>query len=204
MAPETAAVLRELQAQGVLLIADEIQAGLWRTGTFLGSEALGLKPDLVTLAKPLGGGLPLGAVLLRKEIAAALKAGDHGSTFGGNPVACAAGLAVLDVLGDPDFQADYQERIALLRGGLEALIARVNQRGTGVIVGPLRGRGFLIGMRVVGKDGAPAVPALQKRLREEGVLAHRAGADVLRLLPPLNFARAEIDALLAAMDKALT
>lgn len=208
MEPATAAALRELQAQGVLLIADEIQTGLWRTGTFLGSEALGLKPDLVTLAKPLGGGLPLGAILLSEKIAAALKAGDHGSTFGGNPVACAAGLAVLGVLSDPAFQKDYQDRIALLRGGLEELLARANARGAaaGVDVGALRGRGFLIGFRYKGKAEGEGVPALQKRLRdagETGVLAHRAGADVLRLLPPLTFSRAEIAELLAALERAL-
>jgi acetylornithine/N-succinyldiaminopimelate aminotransferase len=205
MEPATADALREIQAQGVLLIADEIQTGLWRTGTFLGSEALlageGLKPDLVTLAKPLGGGLPLGAILLSEKIAAALKAGDHGSTFGGNPVACAAGLAVLGVLSDAGFQKDYQERIALLRNGLEELAAR--KQAAGIDIGALRGRGFLIGFQYKGKAEGDGVPALQKRLRDAGVLAHRAGADVLRLLPPLTFSRAEIAELLAALDKAL-
>jgi acetylornithine/N-succinyldiaminopimelate aminotransferase len=205
MEPETAAALRALQAQGILLIADEIQTGLWRTGTFLGSEALGLKPDLVTLAKPLGGGLPLGAILLSEKVAAALKAGDHGSTFGGNPVACAAGLAVLGVLGSPEFQKDYQDRIALLRDGLEKLLQA--KGAAGFDVGALRGRGFLIGFQYKGKASAEnqgdGVPALQKRLRDAGVLAHRAGADVLRLLPPLTFSRAEIAELLAALDKAL-
>lgn len=199
MEPATAAALREIQAQGVLLIADEIQTGLWRTGPFLGSAALDLRPDLVTLAKPLGGGLPLGAVLVRKKIAEALHAGDHGSTFGGNPVACAAGLAVVDTLSDAAFQKDYQERIALLRGELDALIAR--KAKAGVAVGALRGRGFLIGMRWGGDGGD--VGALQKRLRDAGVLAHRAGADVLRLLPPLTFSRGDIADLMAALDNTL-
>jgi acetylornithine/N-succinyldiaminopimelate aminotransferase len=196
----TAEALKEIQAQGVLLIADEIQTGLWRTGPFLGSEALGLKPDLVTLAKPLGGGLPLGAVLLRKNVAEALKAGDHGSTFGGNPVACAAGLAVLAALSDPAFQKDYQERIALLRGELDALIAR--KAKAGVQVGTLRGRGFLIGMRW-GGTGDNDLTALQRRLRDGGVLAHRAGADVLRLLPALTFSRGDVAELMDALDKTL-
>lgn len=199
MEPDTAEALREIQAQGVLLIADEIQTGLWRTGTFLGSEALGLAPDLVTLAKPLGGGLPLGAVLLRGKVAAAVKAGDHGSTFGGNPVACAVGLAVLSALSDPAFQKDYQERIALFRGELSALVSR--KQKAGIPVGALRGRGFLAGMRWQGDGGD--VSALQKRLREKGVLAHRAGADVLRLLPPLTFGREEIAELLNALDAVL-
>ncbi|HEX2612769.1 MAG TPA: acetylornithine transaminase [Fibrobacteria bacterium] len=199
MEPAMAAALKEIQAQGVLLIADEIQCGLWRMGTFLGSEALGLKPDLVTLAKPLGGGLPLGAVLVCKPIAEALHAGDHGSTFGGNPVACAAGLAVVSQLSDAAFQKDYQERVEFFRGELSALIER--KQKAGVKVGVLRGRGFLAGMQW-GNDSGD-VGALQKRLRDAGMLAHRAGADVLRLLPPLTFSRAEISDLIAALDAAM-
>ena len=203
MEPETAAALTELQKQGVLLIADEIQTGLWRTGTFLGSDALGLAPDLVTLAKPLGGGLPLGAVLVRKAVADALRVGDHGSTFGGNPVACAAGLAVLAALSDAAFQKDYRERVALLRGELAALVER--KQKAGVPVGALRGRGFLIGMQWTGAAGSAHgdLAALQKRLRAGGVLAHRAGADVLRLLPPLTFSREDIAEVVAALDESL-
>lgn len=195
--------LRAHQRNGVLLIADEIQTGLWRTGTFLGSEALGLQPDLASLAKPLGGGLPLGAILVRKRIAEALHVGDHGSTFGGNPVACAAGLAVLDALSDAAFQADYAARIALLRGELSALVARKQEAG--VPVGALRGRGFLIGMQWTGAADSTHgdLSALQKRLRAAGVLVHRAGADVLRLLPPLTFSREDIKELMAALDAAM-
>jgi acetylornithine/N-succinyldiaminopimelate aminotransferase len=203
MEPATADALREIQAGGVLLIADEIQTGLWRTGTFLGSDILCLLPDLVTLAKPLGGGLPLGAVLVRKKIAEALHAGDHGSTFGGNPVACAAGLAVLAALSDEGFQKDYQERIVLLRGELDALIER--KAKAGVPVGTLRGRGFLIGMRWGGSSDSSHgdLATLQKRLRDAGLLVHRAGADVLRLLPPLTFSRSDIDELMGALDQTL-
>jgi acetylornithine/N-succinyldiaminopimelate aminotransferase len=200
MEQTTADALREIQAAGVLLIADEIQTGLWRTGTFLGADALCLKPDLVSFAKPLGGGLPLGAVLLRKKIADVLHVGDHGSTFGGNPVACAAGLAVLEALSDAAFQKDYQERIALLRGELAALIER--KQKAGVPVGPLRGRGFLIGMQWTG-TGDNDLPALQKRMRDAGVLVHRAGADVLRLLPPLTFSREDIKELMTALEGAM-
>ena len=207
MEPATAEALRELQAQGILLIADEIQTGMWRTGTFLGSEALGIKPDLVSLAKPLGGGLPLGAILISEKIASALKAGDHGSTFGGNPVACAAGLAVVGVLSDPEFQKDYHDRIAILRGGLERLLEAKGAALQGKAhVGTLRGRGFLIGFQYTSPTAGEGVPALQKRLRDAGptgVLAHRAGADVLRLLPPLTFSRGEIAELLKALDAAL-
>lgn len=194
--PEMAQALGEIQAQGVFLIADEIQTGFWRTGTFFGSDALGLKPDLVTLAKPLGGGLPLGAVLVKTKIAASLKAGDHGSTFGGNPVACAAGLAVLEILSDSEFIRDLHERMTLLRRDLEALVKA--KAASGVKVGPVRGRGFLIGIPWSGD-----LAALQLRLRSEGVLAHRAGSDVLRLLPPLTLSRDEIRELLGALDRAL-
>ncbi len=196
LTPEMADVLREIQSQGVLLIADEIQAGLWRTGTFLGSEPLGLKPDLVTLAKPLGGGLPLGAVLLNAKVAAALKAGDHGSTFGGNPVACAAGLAVLKIVSDAAFLKDLRERMAEFRNALESLVK--SKADSGVKAGPVSGRGFLIGIRWGGD-----LTALQKRLRDEGVLAHRAGSDVLRLLPPLTLSREEMRELLGALERAL-
>ncbi len=196
LAPETAEVLREIQAEGVLLIADEIQTGFWRTGAFLGCEALGLKPDLVTLAKPLGGGLPLGAVLLRAAIASELKQGDHGSTFGGNPIACAAGLALLRVLSDLKFQSDMRSCMALLRNGLETRVKA--KKAAGIDIGPVRGRGFLIGIRYGGD-----LPALLKRIRAEGVLAHRAGDGVLRLLPPLNISRDEIGELLGALERAL-
>ena len=196
LSPAIVAVLREAQTQGVLLIADEIQTGLWRTGTFLVSETLGLKPDLVTLAKPLGGGLPLGAVLVSEKIAATLKAGDHGSTFGGNPVACAAGLAVLTILSDPAFVKDLNERMNFLRTELASLIQK--KASSGVAVGPLSGRGFLIGI-----GWKNDLTALQKKLRDEGVLAHRAGANVLRLLPPLNISRDEMRELLGALDRAM-
>lgn len=196
LAPEMADVLRAAQAQGVLLIADEIQTGLWRTGSFLACETLRLRPDLVTLAKPLGGGLPLGTVLLRSEIAASLHAGDHGSTFGGNPVACAAGLAALNVIAEPKFIEDMHVRMVLLRQGLESLVQK--KHAAGVDIGPVRGRGFLIGIRWGGD-----LPKLQKDLRAQGVLAHRAGSDVLRLLPPLNFSREEIAELLGALEKVI-
>ncbi len=196
LAPEMAEVMRAAQAQGILLIADEIQTGLWRTGSFLASETLKLRPDLVTLAKPLGGGLPLGAVLLRTNIADSLHAGDHGSTFGGNPVACAAGLAVLGVLSQPAFIEDMQVRMVTLRQGLETLVHK--KHAAGVDIGPVRGRGFLLGIRW-GSD----LPKLQKDLRHQGVLAHRAGADMLRLLPPLNISRDEIAELLGALEQAI-
>lgn len=193
---EMAAAMTEAQAQGVLLIADEIQTGLGRTGEMLASRALGLKPDLVTLAKPLGGGLPLGAVLMREAVAASIHAGDHGSTFGGNPVACAAGLAVLRELSREGFLAEVRGRAAKLRENLEALIAR--KTAEGIPCGPVLGKGFLTGFRYGGDLGA-----LVAGCRRQGLLVHRAGQDVLRLLPPLNISVEEIGELIDRLDRAM-
>jgi predicted acetylornithine/succinylornithine family transaminase len=194
--PETAAAMAEVQAGGALLIADEIQTGLGRTGEILASRALGLNPDIISLAKPLGGGLPLGAVLLRQEIAASIHVGDHGSTFGGNPVACAAGLAVLAELLRDGFLADVRDRAAGLRRDLEALVAR--KAAQGIAVGPVVGKGFLTGFRYGGDLGA-----FQKACRANGLLVHRAGSDVVRLLPPLNISREEIGELIDRLDRSM-
>jgi acetylornithine/N-succinyldiaminopimelate aminotransferase len=193
---QTASALAQLQRQGVLLIADEIQTGLGRTGHLLASRALGLDPDLVTLAKPLGGGLPLGAVLMKEKIAATIKAGDHGSTVGGNPVACAAGLAVLKELLRPGFLEDARARAARLRSDLEALVAR--KAAQGVVCGPVLGKGFLAGFRYGGDLGA-----LVAACRRNGLLVHRAGHDVLRILPPLNISLEEIGELIDRLDRSM-
>ncbi len=202
--PETATVLRELQAQGILLIADEIQTGLCRTGPFLACQDLGLQPDLVTLAKPLGGGLPLGAVLLTQKIADHIFAGDHGTTFGGNPVACAAGAAVLQELARPEFAENARQGSALLRAALQNLIAAHPD----LAEGPVLGRGHLLGFRFPGRAGAGAeaasnVPELMRLCRSRGVLVYKAGQDVVRLLPPLNISPDEIEELVAALSGAL-
>lgn len=193
---ELATALKEAQANGALLIADEIQTGLGRTGEILASRALGLDPDLVTLAKPLGGGLPLGAVLLRAEIAASIHVGDHGSTFGGNPVACVAGSAVLAGLQAPGFLAGVRARAHILHAALKALIQR--KSALGIECGPVLGKGFLTGFRFGGDLGV-----LQKACRANGLLVHRAGTDVIRLLPPLNVSESEIEALIDRLDRSM-
>src|ERR1035437_9520734 len=172
--PEFVATLNELQDKhGFLVIADEIQTGLGRTGEWFAFSALGLRPDLVTLAKPLGGGLPLGAVLLKQAVADCIHPGDHGTTFGGNPVAMAAGLAVLDRLEKPGFLEGVREVSARLRAGLGSLCGRGP-------FGEVRGRGFLMGVQVSCDPGK-----IIQAAREEGLIVYRAGANVLRLLPPL-------------------
>ncbi len=194
--PEMIAALARAQKQGVLLIADEIQTGLGRTGSLLASRSMGLDPDLVTLAKPLGGGLPLGAVLMKEAVAASIHVGDHGSTFGGNPVACAAGLAVLGELQRDGFLADVAARGELLRKGLEDLVSRKSAEG--ISCGPVVGKGFLTGFKYGGDLGG-----LITACRRNGLLVHRAGGDVLRLLPPLNMTVEEIGSLIDRLDKSV-
>lgn len=178
---------------GALLVSEEVQCGLGRTGSLFAFQRANLRPDIVTLAKPLGGGLPLGAVLLREELAGALHPGDHGSTFGGNPVAAAAALAVLGRLTSNGFLAKVQKKARILRRGLDALAARYPDQ-----IAEIRGVGLMIGVEFKG----PATPVLQG-LRSRGILATKAGDNVLRLLPPLVIKRGEIEGFLAALDAVL-
>jgi predicted acetylornithine/succinylornithine family transaminase len=178
---------------GALLVLDEVQCGLGRTGLLFAYQHAGVRPDILTLAKPLGGGLPLGAVLLREELAGALQPGDHGSTFGGNPVAAAASLAVLDQITREEFLKKVRSKGATLEKGLRALGRRYPQA-----VKEVRGLGLMLGVEMHG----PAAPVV-RGLRERGVLATRAGDDVLRLLPPLSVKRKEIEQLLEALEAVL-
>jgi predicted acetylornithine/succinylornithine family transaminase len=178
--------------RGALLVADEVQCGLGRTGKLFAYEHAGIRPDILTLAKPLGGGLPLGAVLVREELIGPIKVGDHGSTFGGNLVAAAAALAVLDRLAAPGFVEDVAKKGDYLARGLKALARRYPRA-----VKEVRGLGLMVGVELHG----PAVE-LVKALREAGILAVKAGDSVLRLLPPLTIKRSEIKTLLQALEAA--
>ena len=195
--PAQAEFLRGLaelsRERGALLVADEVQSGLGRTGKLFAYQHAGIEPDLLTLAKPLGGGLPLGAVLLREDLASALRVGDHGSTFGGNPVAAAAALAVLDRLGEDGFLESVAKKGAGLIKKLKGL-ARLHPAA----IAEVRGLGLMIGVEFRG----PAAEVL-KALRERGVLATKAGDKVLRLLPPLSIRPAEIREFLAAFEAVL-
>jgi predicted acetylornithine/succinylornithine family transaminase len=178
---------------GALLVSDEVQCGLGRTGRMFAYQHTGIRPDILTLAKPLGGGLPLGAVLVREELASAIQVGDHGSTFGGNPVACAAALAVLDKLESRGFVAKVERKGRFLKRGLGALA----RKHTGQ-VRDIRGIGLMIGLELAG----PA-ESVVLGLRERGILATKAGDHVLRLLPPLVIKRREIEQFLQALDEVL-
>jgi predicted acetylornithine/succinylornithine family transaminase len=179
--------------RGALLVADEIQCGLGRTGTLFAYQHAGITPDILVLAKPLGGGLPLGAVLLREDLAGALAVGDHGSTFGGNPVAAAASLVVLERLAAPGFLERVARNGMRLMRGLKAL-ARKQPRA----IAAVRGLGLMVGVEFHG----PAAPVLAG-LRERGILATKAGERVLRLLPPLVIRPVEVRELLAALEAVL-
>jgi len=172
---------------GALLCVDEVQAGLGRTGTFFAYEQLGIEPDLVTLAKGLANGLPIGALLVRDGAASAIGPGDHGSTFGGNPVACAAACAVVEAI-DEELLANVVARGDQLASGL-AGVAGVRE---------VRGRGLLLA-GVLDRDAAAVVDAC----RERGLLVLTAGSDVLRLLPPLVITEAEADEALSIIGAVL-
>lgn len=178
---------------GCLVIVDEVQAGMGRLGTFLGCEKRGLVPDLVSLAKALGGGLPLGAVLLRKKIADELRPGDHGTTFGGNPVACAAGLSVVEQISAPGFLENVRARSAQLVEGLSKIVERFD------FLENVRGEGLLLG---VSMRAEKPVGDLISAARAEGLLVLSAKGNVVRLLPPLNVSEAECAEALEKLEKA--
>jgi len=160
---------------GFLLIADEIQSGVWRTGTFLACEQFGLRPDLVTMAKPIGGGLPLGAILGSQAVADVLQPGSHGTTFGGNPVACAAGIAVLEELEALGIAQSVRTVGAAFAAALLKLCTEFPSLCTEV-----RGRGLMLGLELT-RDGNPIVAAM----RERRILINCTDTTVLRFVPPL-------------------
>lgn len=170
-----------------LLGLDEVQTGVGRTGSFFAFEQLGVRPDLVMLAKGLANGLPIGALLVAEEADGAFSPGDHGSTFGGNPVSCAAACAVVDAI-DDDLLDRVAERGAALAQGLAALPGVVEVRGRGLLVGAVMDR--------------PAGEIVEA-CRERGLLVLTAGDDVVRLAPPLTIRLADIGEALAILDAAL-
>jgi acetylornithine/N-succinyldiaminopimelate aminotransferase len=186
--------VRELcDRAGLLLILDEVQAGMGRTGRFFAYEHSGIKPDITTLAKALGGGLPIGAMIASEAVARAFTPGSHGTTFGGNPVACAAALAVLDAFDQESVVENAAKIGAYILDRLREIAAR-NER-----VIEVRGLGMMIG--VVLKDEAR--PVVEACLGER-LLVNATARNVLRLLPPLNLTREEADAGLAIIERALS
>ncbi len=174
--------------QGLLLILDEVQTGIGRCGTMFAFEQAGIQPDILTLAKGLGGGVPIGAVLATDMVASSFGPGTHGSTFGGNPLSCTAALTVLDVIESESLLKNVGLRSEQLMAGLRAM------QGRFPLIRDVRGKGLLIGVELSGE----AAPLLADA-RECGLLLLSAGPNVLRLLPPLNVTEAEIDEALAIL-----
>lgn len=170
----------ECSKRDILLIDDEIQAGVARTGMLFAYETLGIKPDVFTLAKGLCGGLPCGAFVANEKCGNVLTKGQHGSTFGGNPVSCAAGNYVLDVVSTEEFLLSVREKGEYLRNALLSL-------GKDTIV-EVRGKGLMIGIKTTLTPGEVSIKALEK-----GLIVLTAGKDVVRLLPPLVITKEEID-----------
>jgi len=191
--PDYLARLRDLCDRAkLLLIVDEVQTGMGRTGKLFGYQHTGIKPDIITLAKALGGGVPIGAMVAKSEIAAALTPGTHGSTFGGNPIACAAALAVFDAL-----EQDGAITNAAEVGGY--LIKRLREIAKECPnVREVRGAGMIIGV-VLNHPAKPVVDACFA----ERLVVNGTADNVLRLLPPLVLTRAEADAGLAIIERAI-
>jgi acetylornithine/N-succinyldiaminopimelate aminotransferase len=192
--PGYLAAAREITSRcGALLAIDEVQTGIGRTGHWFAYQAHGVQPDVVTLAKGLGGGLPIGACLAFGPAAELLAPGSHGSTFGGNPVSCAAALAVLETIAGHGL-LDHSKHIGeRLRAGVEALRPRYP------LVRGVRGAGLLLGIALT----EPAAAAVVAGLRDRGFLANAVRPDVIRLAPPLILGADQADAFLAVLPGAL-
>jgi acetylornithine aminotransferase len=185
---------RMCRERSVLLVLDEVQTGFYRTGPAFAHQAFGLTPDIVTTAKAMANGLPIGAVIARSEVAAAFKPGDHGSTFGGGPVVCAAGRATLAAL-----ESEGCGRRAAASGAhLTDALERVAE-STGAIA-DVRGMGLMVGCSL----NEPRAVGVAAALLERGFIVNHIGADILRFLPPLVCETGEIDTLCAALADVLS
>lgn len=190
--------LKELRAicdrHGLLLILDEVQCGVGRTGKLFAHEWAGMVPDIMMVAKGIGGGFPLGAILATQDAAKGMVAGTHGSTYGGNPLACAVGKAVLDTVAEPDFLDQVRAKGARLRQGLEGLVASHPD-----VFSAVRGEGLMLGLKCVLPVGDVVNAA-----RDHLLLGVPAADNVMRLLPPLTLTDDEISEALTRLDTAAT
>ncbi|MFA6309547.1 MAG: aspartate aminotransferase family protein [Clostridia bacterium] len=180
--------------KGILLIFDEIQCGLGRTGKMFGFEHFGIEPDIFTLAKALGGGFPIGALLAKDFVANAFEPGDHGSTFGGNPLACAAGLAVMDVMKNEDLPGNSAKMGDYLVKKLNGLAKKHS------FIEEVRGKGLMIG---IGLSSKIAVE-IKNKCFEKGYLIGSVGKDILRVLPPLIINSKEIEEMIEMLDEVMS
>ena len=186
-------LLRQLcDETGTLLIFDEVQCGMGRTGRLFAHEWAGVTPDIMMVAKGIGGGFPLGAVLATERAASGMTAGTHGSTYGGNPLGCAVGAKVTEIVSDPVFLAEVGRKGALFRQGLESLVARHPQ-----VFEAVRGEGLMLGLKC-----KPAPADVVKAGYDASILTVAAADSVLRLLPALNIPDDDIAEALRRLDQA--
>lgn len=187
--------LRDLcDEHGLLLILDEVQCGVGRTGKLFAHEWAGIEPDIMMVAKGIGGGFPLGAVLAKEEAASGMTAGTHGSTYGGNPLGCAVGKAVLDIVAEPEFLADVSRRAGALRQSLEGLVAQHPD-----VFDSVRGAGLMLGL----KCKATNIDVVNAGY-DNAVITVPAADNVIRLLPALNITEDEIGEACARLSAAAT
>ncbi|EGQ7874423.1 aspartate aminotransferase family protein [Vibrio parahaemolyticus] len=195
--PEFAQAVRELcDKHNALLIFDEVQTGNGRTGHFYAYQGLGITPDILSTAKSLGGGFPIGAMLTTAKLAEHLKVGTHGSTYGGNPLACAVAEAVVNEVTKPEVLAGVLEREALFRAGLEKINAKYN------LFSEVRGKGLLLGA-ALNEEWQGRARDVLVAAGKQGLLVLVAGANVVRFTPSLVITQQEIEEGLAKLDKAI-
>ena len=187
--------LKELRAlcnkKKILLILDEVQCGIGRSGDFFAFEKSKVKPDIVPIAKGIGGGFPIGAVLMNKKVASGMTPGTHGSTFGGNPLAMAVGNTVMDIISNKKFLNNVKSLSKYFLFKLNKIQEKYPK-----VIKQIRGRGFLIGIQLY-KDQTEFI----KKLMDNHLLTIRAAENVVRILPPLNVKKNEIDLALKIIEK---
>lgn len=179
-----------------LLIFDEIQAGIGRTGKFFAYEKYGVKPDIVTLAKGLAGGVPIGAFIVTDEVAKAFKPGDHGTTFGGNPLACAAANVVLDTVPKADFLQQVEEVGSYFKGKLEALMKKYP-----ALIKDVRGTGLILGAELSSLEHGRDIV---NGCLEKGAIINCTAGKVLRFIPPLIITKAQVDEVMNILDEVVS
>lgn len=187
------AVRKLCDEKGLLLIFDEIQTGMARTGKLFGYQHFGVEPDIFTLAKALAGGLPIGALCAKEHVASAFEPGDHGSTFGGNPLVCSAAIAVMNTIIDDKLCDNAKDMGLYFKSSLEKIAEKLN------IVSEIRGAGLMIGIQL-NSDKAVEV---KNKLFEKGFLVGSVGTNIIRMLPPLILTKADIDLFSTAFGEVL-
>lgn len=184
--------VRELCSKnGILLICDEVQTGMGRTGKMFGYQHYGIEPDIFTLAKGLGGGVPIGALCAKDFVAQAFEPGDHGSTFGGNPLACAAGLAVIDAFSQEGLVENSEKMGSYFFEKLNCLSGKYK------LISGTRGMGLMIGVQL----SADKAKEVREKCFEKGYLIGSVGSNILRILPPLIVTKQDIDGMIEVLDE---